>query len=208
MSIEQAWYEGYKAVELVVASGIGGTIVGVIMKFWVEKRLQVQRYEHDKKIIEYTSLHDKQAEIIANFYSLLSDLYGRIEQLMSKYQMREMKEDIEREPPCVAKSKHIGLTSDEQQAIDAVQICNKSLYEFYRKNKIYFSPIACDLTNRFCTLTSYLSMNYLSVTYKDENGNLYVDPKVKEVWDKAVETIPQLLTQLEDEFRDILGVKP
>ena len=50
-------------------------------------------------------------------------------------------------------------------------------------------------------------MNYSSVTFKDEDGKLYVTSEVKDVWDKAIEVIPELLTQLENEFRDILGVK-
>lgn len=49
--------------------------------------------------------------------------------------------------------------------------------------------------------------NYQNVALKDEKGNLYVSSEVKKVWDKAIETIPQLLSLLEVEFRDILGVK-
>ena len=120
---------------------------------------------------------------------------------------RLMKEEIEKDHPYIPRSEQIGLTVEEQQAIDAVHVCNKDLFEFYRKNRIYFSLAICNLTDRFCGLASYLAMEYLGVTYKDEAGNLYVNSKVKEVWDKATETIPQLLTQLEIEFRDILGVK-
>jgi hypothetical protein len=207
MAAEQVVSEGYKAVELVVASGIGGTVVGVIMNFWVGKKLQAQQHEHDKRIIEYTSLHDKQAEIIADFYAQLSGLYGSIEQLMAEYQLREMKEEIEREHPHIQKSKQIGLTGEEQEAVNIVKVCNMELFEFYRKNKIYLSSIACELTNRFCTLASYLAVNYHNVTSKDEDGKLYVTSEVKKVWDKAIEVIPKLLTQLEKEFRDILGVK-
>jgi len=174
----------------------------------IEKFRSNVQLEAQKRVIEYTSLHGKRAHIIADFYARLSDLYGCIQRLMGEYQMREMKEEIEKEHPYIPRSERIGLTVEEQQAIDAVRACNKELFEFYRRNKIYLSLIVCDLTDRFCTLTSYLAMNYHNVTFKDHDGNLYVNPKVKEVWDKAIETIPNLLVQLEIEFRDILGVKP
>jgi hypothetical protein len=166
MAVEQAVSEGYKAVELVVASGIGG-VLGTLITFLVSWKLQTQKHEHNKRIIEYTSLHDKQAEIIADFYAQLSGLYGSIEQLMGKYQMREMKEEIEREHPYIPKSKQIGLTEEEQKAVDAVKICDKELFEFYRKKKIYLSLAVCELTNRFCNLASYLAMNYHNVTFKE-----------------------------------------
>jgi len=49
-------------------------------------------------------------------------------------------------------------------------------------------------------------MNYHNVAIKDKDGNLWVNPEVKRVWDGAVATIPGLLTLLEREFRDLLGV--
>lgn len=211
-----------EALKLIVSGGIGAAIIGIIGKLFVDRKLQNQKVEYDKQleslksklhletqkqVIEYTSLHDKQAQIIADFYAQLAGLYICIERLMSQYQLRVMKEKIEKNHPYIPRSKQIGLTVEEQQAIDAVHACNKDLFEFYRKNRIYFSLAICNLTDRFCGLASYLAMEYLGVTYKDEAGNLYVDSKVKEVWDKAIEIIPQLLTQLEIEFRDILGVK-
>ncbi len=212
-----------EALRLIVSGGIGAAIIGFIGKLFVDRKLQNQKAEYDKQleslksklhletqkqVIEYTSLHDKQAQIIADFYAQLAGLYICIERLMSKYQMRVMKEEIEKDHPDILRSKQIDLTVQEQQAIDAVHTCNKDLFEFYRKNRIYLSLAICELTDRFCGLASYLAMEYENVTYKDEAGKLFVHPKVKEVWDKAIVTIPILLTQLEKEFRDMLGVKP
>jgi hypothetical protein len=223
MSEQQAISTGLEALKLIVTGGIGAAIIGIIGKVVVDRKLQKQKAEYDKQleslksklhletqkqVIEYTSLHDKQAQIIADFYAQLAGLYICIERLMSQYRTRETKEQIEKELPDLASPpKQIGLTAKEQEAVDAVHACNKNLFEFYRKNRIYFSLVICNLTDRFCGLASYLAIEYPSVTYKDEAGNLYVNSKVKEVWDKAIETIPQLLTQLEIEFRDILGVK-
>ena len=77
----------------------------------------------------------------------------------------------------------------------------------YGRNKIYFSLTVCQLADRLGNLAYFLSSNYQNVALKDEKGNLYVSSEVKQVWDKAVETIPKLLSLLEAEFRDILGVK-
>jgi len=208
MAEEQAISTGIEALKLIVAGGIGGAVASCIGNWFVSKKLQALKHQDDKRIIEYTSLHDKQAQIITDFYAQLADLYGCIERLMGEYRMREIKEQVEKElPHFPSPPKEIGLTAEEQKKIDAVHACNKELFEFYRRNKIYLSIIVCDLTDRFCTLASYLAMNYHNMVYKDEAGNLYVHRKVKDVWDKAIETIPGLLTQLEIEFRDILGVK-
>lgn len=174
----------------------------------IEKFRSNIQLEAQKRVIEYTSLHDKRGQIIADFYAQLSDLDMCIQHLMGAYQMREIKEEIEKEHPYVPRSKQIGLTAEEQQRVDAVKACNNKLFEFYSRNKIYFNPAICELTDRFCGLTSYMEMNYHNVTYKDEDGKLIVTLEVKEVWDKAIETIPNLLVQLEKEFRYILGVKP
>lgn len=222
MSEQQAISTGLEALKLIVTGGIGAAIIGIIGKVVVDRKLQKQKAEYDKQleslksklhletqkqVIEYTSLHDKQAQIIADFYARLSDLYSSIQSLMGQYRMREIKEQIEKENPDLPQPpKQIGLTAKEQQEIDAVHACNKELFEFYRRNKIYLSLVVCELTDRFCGLASYLAMEYLSVTFK-KDGKLIVAPVVKEVWDKAIETIPKLLTQLEIEFRDILGVK-
>ena len=221
MSEQQAISTVLEALKLIAAGGMGGAVASCIGNWFVNKKLQAQKHAHDKQleslksklhletqkqVIEYTSLHDKQAQIIADFYAQLAGLYICIERLMRQYQLRVMKEEIEKDHPYIPRSKQIGLTVKEQQAIDAVHACNKDLFEFYRKNRIYFSLAICNLTDRFCGLASYLAMEYHDVTYKDEAGNLYVNSKVKEVWDKAIETIPQLLTQLEIEFRDILSV--
>jgi hypothetical protein len=223
MSEQQAISTVLEALKLIAAGGIGGAIASCIGNWFVNKKLQAQKHEHDKQleslksnlqletqkqVIEYTSLHDKQAQIIADFYARLSDLYGCIQRLMGAYRMREIKEQIEKENPDLpAPPKQIALTAEEQKAIDAEHTCNKELFEFYRRNKIYLSLVVCELTDRFYGLASYLAMEYHSVTFKDRDGKLYVNSEVKEVWDKAIETIPKLLIQLEKEFRGILGVK-
>jgi len=207
MSEQQSLSTGIEVLKLIVAGGIGGTVASCIGNWFVNKKLQAQKHEHEKRIIEYTSLHDRQAQIIADFYAQLAELYRSIEHLMATYEMRERKEAIEKEHPYIPRSKQRGWTPEEKQAVDTVKAYNKELFEFYRKNKIYLSPAVCELTDRFCTLASYLAINYHNVTFKDEDGYLFVNPEVKEVWDKAIETIPKLLTQLEKEFRDILGVK-
>jgi hypothetical protein len=222
MSEQQAISTGLEALKLIAAGGIGAAIIGVIGKLVVDRKLQAQKHEHDKqieslksklqleaqkKVIEYTSLHDKQAQIIADFYAKLSDLYRCIQGLVGEYSMRELRETIEKHLPCIPQSGWTDLTDEEKKNIDEARACNEKLFEFYRRNKIYLSLVVCELTDRFCTLASYMAMNYHNVTFKDEDGKLVVASVVKEVWDKAIETIPNLLIQLEKEFRGILGVK-
>ena len=213
-----------EAIKLIVSGGLGGTIVGIIGKLVVDRKLQNQKAVYDKqleslkskllletqkKVIEYTSLHDKQAQIIADFYKRLSYLYESIQRLLLKYQIREWKKEIEKdeEPPIVPSYAQLSLTAEEKQVISEVETYNKELWDFYRINKIYLSLKICQLTDRFCGLTWNLAGSYFDVTYKNDKGQLYVSKNVKECWDKTVEIIPKLLIQLEKEFRVILGVK-
>lgn len=168
--------------------------------------------ESQKRIIEYTSLHGRRAEIIAELYGLIYELYQSIQKLLFEYQHREIREDIDRKyyqekrQDWEMKPGIHTLIEHEQARMDELSSKTRNFFEFYGRHKIYFDPGICDLIDRFSTLSSYLATNYEEIALKDNEGNLYVNPEVKRVWDKAIETIPGLLQLLENEFREILGV--
>lgn len=178
----------------------------------IEEFKSSMQLESQKRIIEYTSLHGKRAEVIADLYSRLFQLQGWIQRLLFEYQHREIREDLDkkyyqknREEWKLVEGIHT-LSAEEEQKVKELSSHMSELYEFYGKYKIYFSSNTCDLIDRFSTLASYLATNYQNVALKDNDGNLYVNPDVKVVWDRAIETIPTLLVELEKEFRSILGV--
>ena len=179
----------------------------------IEKfKFQIQ-LDAQKRIIEYSSLHERRAELIADLYSRLYLLYDSIQRVLFEYDHRQIREYADRIDPSSAKREswkmvpgiHF-LNADEEKQVKELSSGTKDFYEFYGKYKIYFTPQVCDLIDRFSTLAYYLAVNYQNVALKDRDGKLYVNPEIKEVWDKAIEAIPLLLSNLEEEFRTILGV--
>jgi hypothetical protein len=179
-----------------------------IEKFKTEIQLEAQ-----KRMVEYSSLHERRAGLIADLYSRLYQLYNSIQKVLFEYERRQIREDVNRKDPSFSKRQpwekipgiHF-LDSDEQKQLKELSTLVSEFHNFYSTHKIYFTPQVCNLIDRFAGLAAYLKMNYENVALKDKDGNLYVNPEVKEVWDKAVEAIPLLLLNLEGEFRTILGV--
>lgn len=168
--------------------------------------------EAEKKIIEYTSLHTKRASLVAEMYAKLYDFYGAITKLLYEYQDREIRELVDRE--YYQSKRDLGkivpglhtLNEDEEKVLKELSSLTSEFHMFYGKNKIYFPDTICNLVDRFSTLASYMVFNYQNVALKDEQGNLYVNPMIKKVWDKAIEVIPEVLSLMEQEFRKLLGV--
>jgi hypothetical protein len=179
-----------------------------IEKFKSEIQLEAQ-----KRIIEYSSLHERRAELIADLYSRLYQLYNSIQKVLFEYERRQIREEVDRKDPSFSKREpwemipgtHF-LHTDEENELKELSTLISGFYNFYSTHKIYFTPQVCDLIDRFAGLAGYLKMNYENVALKDKDGNLYVNPEIKEVWGKAIEAIPLLLSNLEGEFRTILGV--
>lgn len=180
----------------------------VIEKFKSEIQLEAQ-----KRIIEYTSLHEKRAELIADLYSRLYQLYNSIQKVLFEYEHRLIREEVDRKDPSFSKRQNWEmipgihfLDANEEKQLKELSLLISEFYNFYSSHKIYFTPQVCDLIDRFAGLAAYLKMNYGNIALKDKDGKLYVNPEIKEVWDKAIEAIPLLLSNLEGEFRTILGV--
>jgi len=70
MAVEQAVSEGYKAVELVVASGIGG-IIGTVVTFFVSWKLQTQKHKHDKQFTVHKLQFKKEFELYVELWKAL-----------------------------------------------------------------------------------------------------------------------------------------
>lgn len=133
MAVEQAVSEGYKAVELVVASGIGGAVVGVIMNFWVGKKLQAQKHEHERQLeslrselAEKTTVHKLQFE---KEFSLYQELWKTIVDVERHARITPVFDIMsEGESPLeVYKKRWMKMRDVLRQAID-VLYCNLPFY--------------------------------------------------------------------------------
>lgn len=177
-----------------------------------ELRFNLQS-EAQRQQIVFGSLHARRAEVIAELYGKLDELDRAVHVLLGQQWFREIREDTDKqgfgppkEQPFSLRPGYEVLSSDERKDVDSLRSVASDFYQFYGRLKIYFTPEACDLLNRFGALSSFLASNYHNIAIKDKEGKPYVNPRVKEVWDGAVRTIPQLKVLLEKEFRSLLGV--
>ncbi len=184
-----------------------------------ESALEIERLrsslqvEAAKQTFEFTALHTKRAEIIADLYARLYKIQGLLMRLNFQYRNREIREDIDRKyhrDKREAWQLEPGIDTlrpEEQERIDELNHFLTDFYEFFNSHRLYFSANVCQLIDSFATLASYQAMNYENIAIKDEEGNLLVHPSVKETWDAAGQRAPELLVILESEFRSILAVE-
>ena len=143
----------------------------------------------------------------------LFDIQGLLLRLRFEYSHREIREDNDRKYYRDKRETwqlEPGIDTLRPEEVEQIEALNSSLtdfYKFFKRNRLYFSDAVCDLIDRFATLGSYQAMNYENVALKDKEGNLLVNPRVKETWDLAAEKTPELLSLLESEFRAMLGVE-
>jgi hypothetical protein len=171
------------------------------------------KLEIDKASFQFNTLHLKRAEVMAKLYEMLDDLYGNTQLLLLEFEMRQTREDIDRKHEARRRYQwelvpgiHF-LTEEEKAKIDFVGKSARDLYAFYRSHKIYFPREVCAEIDRFLSLANYTASSYQSVAIKDENGELMVNPKVKELWEASYRAIPGILNDLENRFRSLLGVR-
>ena len=179
----------------------------------IERLRSSLEVEAARQTLKFTALHTKRAGFIADLYQQLWDIQGLLSRLLFEYQHREIREDLDRKyyrdkrEVWQIKDGIDNLRPEEQARIDELNKSLSEFYEFFSKHRLYFSKDVCELIDRFATLASYQATSYQNVALKDKEGNLLVNPRVKEVWDLAIEKSPELLKLVESEFRAILGVE-
>jgi hypothetical protein len=177
-----------------------------------ELRVNLQ-LEAQRQQIVFGSLHSRRAEVIAELYGKLDELDRAVHAVVGQQWFRAIREDSDRlslspKEPYELRAGYEVLSREEQDDVEDLSRVASDFSQFYGRLKIYFTPEACDLLNRFGVLSSFLASNYHNIALKDREGKPYVNPRVKEVWDGAVGTIPKLKVLLEEEFRSLLGVTP
>lgn len=129
----------------------------------------------------FQKLFTTQAETIAELYEKLVQATEDAESLTSIVQFSH-------EPSLAEKAKKAFKSSNE-------------LHLFFEKKRIYFTADLCDKISEF-SLELRKNINLFALNIQSGTGN----PGWQEVWDKMSEEIPQLKKDLENYFREILGM--
>jgi hypothetical protein len=173
--------------------------------------LQLEAQRH---AVEYSALHSKRAELIAELYSQIVGLNRGIMGLSRELGAREYraeeyaKTSAAKPEPWILRPGIHTLSETEEAKATALHQASREFLQFYSGRKIYFSQEVCEMIDSFVTLAGYMGVMYQNVALKDDDGQLFVNPMVLQVWENAGEKIPHLQASLEKEFRALLGVMP
>lgn len=164
-----------------------------IHKMQLNLQLQKHKSELDLVLQKAIKLHDRRLDKIQEFYALLVEFHLDLDQL-------------------IRIKNTTGKTEEEvkQMQIDEV----KKMYEsghaftmFYQKNKLFFNKATCDLidelqkTMRECQFDLSIQYQWLNLSFE------MIHDSFKKAKEKLESIIPKLKEELEDNFREILGVE-
>lgn len=186
-------------------TGIAGVSVAIafVGKKAVEAFLssRIEKYKSNlerittEHSIRFQQLHTERAQVIKEMYQKLVDLDLALDATLKAFH-------------------HISEPSLEEK-ITAVSKAHNDLYYFYLPKKIFFEKSLCSLLDGivdssksvFIDITTF-PVDPTSIEYKYDRGLLM---ERHEYWEKARKIheieIKELKEKLEDEFRNILGIK-
>jgi hypothetical protein len=148
--------------------------------------------------IQYSKLHADRGEIIKKFYAKLVKLNSSMEVLTHPMKT------------------HSIIQSFDEYETDLRKRASKSynsLNDFYQKNKIFFQPDTTKVIDKILNVfkTAYIDYNDYSEMVKGrivEDGEIIKSrKKMKDAYISVKNEIPEVKKKLEDEFRELLGVK-
>ncbi len=147
--------------------------------------LQKSSFEHQTR---YLSLHSKRAEVIAELYMLLVHAEHKAISLANPVQLA-------------------GEPTQNEKRIEAYK-SGKTLYEFFEQNRIYFKQDCCERVTSFINSLYTALSDFNIVIYSLENKESYKMgiEKWQLVWGKLTKELPPIKAEIENEFREILGL--
>lgn len=170
--------------------------------------------ETQRRSIEFSALHTKRAEFIAELYAKLLSLQLGASGLTREIELREgqiekqIKETFKELEPVKSKlrTQTHQLSAKEKELVKVLQLSTEEFRSFYLEKKIYFSPEICKLIEKISGSAGYMAATYEYVAIEDVDDTSILDPVFREFWGKCGDRIPKILQLLEKEFRLLLGV--
>ncbi|WP_271968451.1 hypothetical protein [Halorubrum ezzemoulense] len=143
----------------------------------------------EKDKLRFSELHTQRAEITAELYERFVEFEEDMKSLTHPV-------DLPNEP-----------SKDEKRG-EATESGDQFMY-FYRKHKIYFPPHICETVEELNQELKDVFMTFkVHRPYDAPPGDSYETEKWRESWKTVTEDeVPELKSELEDHFRDLLGVE-
>lgn len=156
----------------------------------INKEINDYKNELEKDRLRYSKLHNKRAEITAELYKRFIEF---------EEDLRSLTHPME----------HTGDPSKEDK-IEKTAKSGNNFLNYYMKHKIYFPPQICDTVEKLIEESMDIhkrsrlraaKSQHRQISPEDFEDNIENWKKVNE------EDIPELKTELENHFRQMLGVK-
>lgn len=156
----------------------------------LNQRIETHRYELEIIKLKNTNVYSKQVDIIETLYKKIFTLQSRLLEMTALFKYE--KEDFE---------------AEERERIEESGKAYNDFLIYYKTNKIYFkkeTTLLLDnlVANSYDTIDDYTFWRRWGM-----KGSDIAFEKIKNASDRMREDIPDILTQIEDDFRELIGVK-
>lgn len=192
------------------AFAIGATVVGWVAKDaiaqYFDKKLSIYQAEIDKEVNRYqaelekdkfrfSKLHNERARVTAELYE----------------KFVEFEEDMIRlTDPRIHLTEPMEYTESptQEEKLEAAQRSGNDFMKFYAKKKIYFPQSVCETVEELQEELKGVFDGFQTPVPKTDSGVQTPDiERWVEHWETVTkEEVPELKSELEEHFRDLLGV--
>lgn len=156
----------------------------------IDKELNEYRNELEKDRLRYTKLHNKRAEITAELYEKFVEFEEDLRSLTHPMQK-------------------VGDPAKDEKLENTAKSGNEFL-NFYMMNKIYFPPEVCETVEEIVEESMEIHKEKRTRAAKFAHREMEPGDFEKELdyWERVTEEdIPKLKEELENHFRELLGVE-
>ncbi|MFH1585855.1 MAG: hypothetical protein ABIB79_03745 [archaeon] len=174
-----------------IGSGLIVWLVKSIVGQILNKDIEKYKWKLNKETLRFSKLYNERAIVIRDLYYKLFDF----EQAMNSF---------------VSIITWAGEKPKEEKRKIAAETGNE-FRDFYRKNRIYFSEKIVEILEKMdkIFMTSFINFTTLELDNPDSRA-IKPSERVEEwnkVWRRITTEIPELRSELEKEFRGILGTQ-
>lgn len=165
-----------------IACVVIGWIIRYMFKNFIDKDLEKFKSKLEQETIRFSKLHEDRAYAIKELISKIVDFDSVMHKLTSPFE----------------------TSDDDREEVfkKAGEVANDFLI-FSKKNRIYFNPKICELID---TIDKKGKDAWYAWLLSKDNAHNHQDiDNWKKAWE-SVDEIPDLIDNLEEQFREILGV--
>jgi len=156
----------------------------------LNQKIETHRYELEIIKLKDSNVYSKQVDIIETLYDKISTLQSKLLEMTALVKFE--REDFE---------------AEEKERIEESGKAYNEFLIYYRTNKIYFKKETTLLLDKLVANSYDTIDDYTFWRRWGMKGSDIAFEKIKNASDRMREDIPDILTKIEDDFRELIGVK-